>query len=82
MRWRYSLNHNENYGDKLVTSSDEYISTEGIVKNKGIYFLGASNMFGEDGWIKVYDDETNKLLKEFKEGLMGRYSLEKVDQNG
>ena len=31
--------NNENYGDKLVTSSDEYISTEGIVKNKGIYFF-------------------------------------------
>ena len=66
--------NNENYGDKLVTSSDEYISTEGIVKNKGIYFLGASNMFGEDGWIKVYDDETNKLLKEFKEEDWNTYT--------
>ena len=66
--------NNENYGDKLVTSSDEYISTEGIVKNKGIYFLGASNMFGEDGWIRVYDDETNKLLKEFKEEDWNTYT--------
>ena len=64
-------------GESEIQKTDEFIydnSTTSvqmgdIVKYVGLYFdssktsiLGA---LGSDGWIKIYDDETNELLKEF-----------------
>ena len=34
-------------------------------KNIGIYFTTPGAMFGENGWIKVYNDETDELIHEF-----------------
>ena len=34
-------------------------------KNIGIYFTTAGAMLGENGWIRVYNDETDELIHEF-----------------
>lgn len=37
-----------------------------IVKYVGLYFVNSPKAFvGEDGWVKIYNDETNELLIEF-----------------
>lgn len=46
-------------------SSGTSISMEEITANKGIYFTGATSALGLDGWIKVYNRDTNELIKEF-----------------
>ena len=54
-------------GETQVT--DQFVKTDGslesmseISKNVGIYFSNAESMLGEEGWIKVYDEETDELL--------------------
>ena len=63
-----------NYSDKFLTTDNKYISMEDIVTNKGIYFYGAANMFGRDGYINVYNDETGELLHQFTANDWGVYT--------
>ena len=50
----------EKYGDKFSDIvMDEYIV------NTGIYFENADNMLGETGEIKIYNNDTNELIKTF-----------------
>lgn len=51
--------------DNFVTSSNTTITMEEITTNKGISFSGANNCLGSDGWIKVYNAETNELIETF-----------------
>ena len=51
--------------DYIETTSGEQISMEQFTTNKGIYFNGATNALGKEGWIKVYNDETNELITIF-----------------
>ena len=62
--------HNEeNYGDKWDnTSMEEYFT------NTGIYFSGADQMLGEDGFITVYNDETNELIHIFRKNEWNIYT--------
>lgn len=51
--------------DNFLDSSNTSISMEEITTNKGISFSGATNCLGNDGWIKVYNSETNELIETF-----------------
>lgn len=51
---------NEKYGDKF---SD--IVMDDYILNTGIYFENADEMLGETGEIKIYDNDTNELIKTF-----------------
>ena len=51
---------NEKYGDKF---SD--IVMDDYILNTGIYFENADGMLGETGEIKIYDNDTNELIKTF-----------------
>ena len=51
--------------DTIIKNDESTISTESFISHKGIYFDNAENVLGENGWIKVYDDETNDLLATF-----------------
>lgn len=58
----------ENGGNK----SDQFLNTSGIytsmydyIKTTGVYFTNASNVLGEQGWIKLYNAETGSLIETF-----------------
>ena len=54
-----------NYTDKFLTTDGTYEDMLQYSKNIGIYFTTPGAMFGENGWIKVYNDETDELIHEF-----------------
>ena len=60
--------------------SDEFIKSDGIdsmeelTTNIGIYFSGLNGILGENGWIKVYNDETDELLVTFTKDNWSQYS--------
>ena len=60
--------------DKFVKTDSSEESMEGVVSNVGIYFSGADNLLGEEGWIKVYDEETGNLLETFTKDKWNKYT--------
>lgn len=69
-----SLILKENVTDSFIKSNGSEESMEGIINYKGIYFGNIKNMLGEDGYIKVYDDETDELLETFDKTNVNKYS--------
>ncbi len=65
MMWEKKLNSEEQISDEFITTEASSKSMEEIVSNVGIYFSNAKGMLGEDGWIKVYDNETGELKATF-----------------
>ena len=51
--------------DKFITTKSTEQSMEEITSNIAIYFSGSESTLGSEGWIKVYDDETDQLLQTF-----------------
>ena len=71
--------NNQTAGIEQVT--DKFIKTDGteesadeIVSNVGIYFTGADTLLGEEGWIKVYDEDTGNLLVTFTQNDWNKYT--------
>ncbi|MBR2745012.1 MAG: hypothetical protein IKE01_06965 [Clostridia bacterium] len=64
----------ENTKDEFETTSSQYISMEDLTTNVGIYFSGAESSLGSDGYIKVYDNDTGTLLKEFNSRTWNSYT--------
>ena len=60
--------------DQLIKSDSSTESMENFVANVGIYFSNPMKLLGDDGWIKVYDDETGVLLHEFNKSDWNKYS--------
>ena len=60
--------------DEFVKADNSYESMENLTTNKAIYFSNALSMLGENGWIKVYDDETDNLLVTFEKNDWTRYT--------
>ena len=48
---------------------------ESVVSNTGIAFTGADNLLKEDGWINVYDDQTDELLVTFTKENWNNYTV-------
>ena len=58
--------------DEFIKTDSTQDSMEEVTTNIGIYFIGADNLLKEDGYIKVYDEETDELLVTFtKDGKDG-----------
>lgn len=51
--------------DKFVKTDSSEESMEQLTTNVGIYFYGQDSMLGQNGWIKVYNDETDELIETF-----------------
>lgn len=51
--------------DQFVKSDTTTISIENGTVFRGIYFNNQENVLGEDGWIRVYNDDTDELLVMF-----------------
>ncbi len=56
--------------NKVPTNMHDYVTT------KGVYFSGASTLLGADGWIKLYDAETEALIETFTKENWSTYSVE------
>ena len=65
-----------NYTDKFLTTENQYEDMLKYSKNIGIYFITPGAMFGEKGWIKLYNDETDELIHEFTSKDWEKYSKE------
>ena len=51
--------------DKFITSSGTEFQNNGYIINKGIAFSNPISALGTDGWIRVYNDETDELIHTF-----------------
>lgn len=60
--------------DQFIKTNAEEESTDDVVSNVGVYFSGADKILGEDGWIKVYNEETGDLLVTFTKNDRNKYS--------
>lgn len=60
--------------DQFIKENAEEESADEVVANVGIYFAGADKVLGEEGWIKVYDEETGNLIKTFSSYEFNKYT--------
>ena len=51
--------------DRFLNSSNTYFNMSDYTNNVGIYFQGAENTLGEDGYIKLINDETGEEIHTF-----------------
>ncbi len=65
-----------NYTDKFLKTDGTYEDMLSYSKNIGIYFTTPGAMFGENGWIRVYNDETDELIHEFTSEDWENYTKE------
>ena len=65
-----------NYTDKFQKTDGTYEDMLQYSKNIGIYFTTPGAMFGENGWIRVYNDETDELIHEFTSEDWENYTKE------
>lgn len=64
----------KNTEDTFQTMEGTHLSMDEYSKAKAIYFSGAQNTLGQDGWIRVYDAQTNTLIKEFNASNWNLYT--------
>ena len=66
----------ESYTDKVLDNNGTYHDFERYVSNVGMYFSypTPNYLLGEDGYINVYNDETNELLHKFTKDDWNNYT--------
>ena len=67
-------NGSSQVSDMFIKSNSSKESMEGLTTNKGIYFINATGLLGTDGWIKVYNDQTNELIETFTSDNWSSYN--------
>ena len=60
--------------DNFIKTDASKEAMENVTTNVGIGFSGADNVLKEDGYIKVYDEETGDLLVTFTKDDWGKYT--------
>lgn len=55
----------EQKADEFLTDKDTYKSMNDFTNNIGIKFNTPIDLLGEDGWIEVYNAETDELVEKF-----------------
>ncbi len=76
MTFRDYNQENLNKSDQFIKDDKSEYSMENVSKTVGIYFNDATGLLGEEGEIKVYDDETGILLVTFNKDNWNRYTKE------
>ena len=74
MIMKETKNGEEQVSDQFINSDSSTESMENAITNVGIYFGDPVSLLGENGWIKVYDDETGNLLHEFTKSDWSKYT--------
>lgn len=60
--------------DEFLKKDGSSISMEDISSNIGIYFSNPRGMLGDDGWIKIFDADTDELVNTFTSENWEKYS--------
>lgn len=60
-----TANGAEQVVDQFIKTDSNKISMENVTTNVGIGFEDVEKLINDDGWIKVYDEETENLLVTF-----------------
>ena len=60
--------------DNFIKTDSNKESMEDVTTNIGIAFSGADSILKDDGWIKVYDEETGDLLVTFTKSDWSKYT--------
>lgn len=68
------MNETTGKTDSFLNTSGKYESMDELTTNVGIYFTGANNTLKSDGWIKLYDADTNTLINTFTEKDWTKYT--------
>lgn len=69
-------NNRPQVSDEFIKSDGTHDSMENITTNIGIGFWNAYSFLGRDGWIKVYDDETDNLIATFTQYDWSKYTAD------
>ncbi len=69
-------NEKQNISDEFLDSSGNFDSMYDYIRTTGIYFEYAKQLLGDDGWIKLYNDETGELIHTFTKDDFETYSEE------
>lgn len=68
------MNEQEGKTDEFLNTGAKYISMDDLTTNRGIYFSGMSSTLGQNGWIKVYNADTDELIETFTSSNWNNYS--------
>ena len=60
--------------DQFIKLDSSLEPMTNVTTNVGIAFSNPLSLLGEDGWIKVYDDESGELIHEFTKDDWSKYS--------
>ncbi len=60
--------------DQFIKLDSSLEPMTNVTTNVGIAFSNPVSLLGEDGWIKVYDDESGELIHEFTKDDWSKYS--------
>ncbi len=60
--------------DILVKDDNTEVSMDGFTSNIGIYFSNCNNSLYSDGYIKVYNNDTDELIETFTSSNWGKYT--------
>ena len=74
MIFKETKNGESKVSDRFIKRDSREESMEDVTSNIGIYFGSPVNMLGNNGWIKVYNDETDELIGEFSSANWNNYS--------
>ena len=64
----------EQVADQFIKTDSSEEKAEEVISNTGIYFTGLDSLLGEEGWIKIYDEDTGKLLVTFTQNDWNNYN--------
>ena len=67
-------NNEPQVSDMMYKSANTAVNMEDFTSNVAVYLTGAQQMFGADGWVKIYDDTTNELLITFNKDNWNLYN--------
>ena len=67
-------NNESQVSDDFIKTDSSRDSMEALTSNIGIYFAGADSMLGDEGFIKIYNDETDELLVTFTKDNWNTYT--------
>ena len=60
--------------DEFLNSAGQYSSMANYIHTKGVYFSGVDGILADDGWLRVYDDESGETLLELTKKDFNRYT--------
>ena len=74
MVMKETKNEEQQVSDQFIKTNGTSDSMENLATNVGIYFSNPRSLLGENGWIKVYDEETDELLETFTSKNWEKYN--------